>query len=399
MRATCIVLCLLSTAPSIAAEWLQFRGPDGASYSAQTELPADENIGRAIVWKKELPGRAVSGPIVVGDRVIATSSAGPKDEQLFVHCHDAATGEPLWQRKFWATGRTLHHPTSATAAPTPASDGERIFAFFSSNDLFCLDLDGNLLWLRGLTADHPGAYNDTGMASSPLVIGDTVIVQVECFGDSFAAGIDKHTGETRWRLKRAATANWTSPIALARPQGTLVLLQSSDRLSAHDPHTGEEQWAHTAECSTIPSATVVGDTIFLPAGGITTLRVGDNAPAVLWRENRLAPNTASPVIVDQRVYIINGAGVLVCGDTQTGNVEWQTRLTGPFWATPVVAGQHLYALNQDGQLQIVRLPSGSGKGEVVARFELEDAAFGSPAIGDGAMYLQTEKHLWKIANR
>lgn len=398
MRILVCLLCLLFTAAASAHDWSQFRGPRGASYSAQASLPADDSIADAVAWKKQLPGRAVSGPIVVRNRVIATASDGPKDEQLYVVCHDADTGEQLWQRKFWATGRTLHHPTSATAAPTPVSDGEHVFAFFSSNDLICLDLDGNLQWLRGLTADHPAAYNDTGMASSPLVSGDTVVVQVECFGDSFAAGLNKQTGETRWRIPRAATANWASPLLLNRPKGDLVLLQSSDRLSAHEPHTGKEVWSYLAKCDTIPSLTSVGDVLFLPAGGITALRVdGHSQPTLYWKENRLAPSNASPVVVGERLYVINGAGVLVCGDAQTGDVKWQARLTGSFWATPVVAGSHLYAVNQDGLLQIVRLPESEGKGEVVARYELGEGAFGSPAIGDGAMFVQSERHLWKIA--
>ena len=84
-----------------------------------------------------------------------------------------------WERQFWATGRTMCHPTSSVAANTPSSDGKRIYAFFSSNDLACLDLAGNLLWYRGLTHDFPTAVNDVGMSASPIVLGDTVVVQVE----------------------------------------------------------------------------------------------------------------------------------------------------------------------------------------------------------------------------
>ncbi|MEZ6108579.1 MAG: PQQ-binding-like beta-propeller repeat protein [Pirellulaceae bacterium] len=102
-------------------------------------------------------------------------------------------------RRFWATGRPFSHPTSANAAPTPVSDGERIYAFYSSNDMVCLTLDGDLVWYRGLTFDYPKAANDVGMASSPVIAGDVVVVQIENQGDSFVAGIDRLTGETRWR--------------------------------------------------------------------------------------------------------------------------------------------------------------------------------------------------------
>ena len=149
--------------------------------------------------------RSVSG------RVIATSASGASQDRLHVHAFDAASGKSLWERQFWATGRTLCHPTSSVAACSPMSDGQRIFAFFSSNDLVCLDLNGNLLWYRGLTLDYPTAANDVGMSSSPLVVDGTVIVQVENKGDSFAAGLDAETGQTRWKIPRKPEMNWTSP--------------------------------------------------------------------------------------------------------------------------------------------------------------------------------------------
>ena len=166
--------------------------------------PANWTATENVAWKVDLPGRGPSSPIVVGKKIVVTCSSGVKQDRLHVLCFDAATGNRLWERQFWATGRTLSHPSSANAAPTPASDGELIFAFFSSNDLVCLDLDGNLKWLRGLAYDFPRAGNDVGMSASPTVVGDVVIAQVECQGDSFATGIDKRTGESRWRISRRA---------------------------------------------------------------------------------------------------------------------------------------------------------------------------------------------------
>ena len=104
---------------------------------------------------------------------------------------DQHTGKQRWRRSFWATGRTYTHPTSSNAAPTPVSDGQYIYAFYSSNDLACLDLSGNLMWYRGLAHDYPKAGNDVGMASSPAIAGDVVVVQIENQGDSFASGIDR----------------------------------------------------------------------------------------------------------------------------------------------------------------------------------------------------------------
>ena len=90
--------------------------------------------------------------------------------------------------------------TCGAPAPSPASDGKRVFALFSSNDLICLDLDGNLQWFRGLTFDHPNVSNSLGMASSPVVVGDTLVAQVENDSQSLATGIDVATGKTVVRV-------------------------------------------------------------------------------------------------------------------------------------------------------------------------------------------------------
>ena len=160
-----------------AAEWLQFRGNQTNGISGEKVSPTkldDANVS----FKIELDGRGTSGPIVIGDRVYLTSNSGFRSDRLHVHCYDANNGNEVWERQFWATGRTMTHPKMSVATPTPASDGQRIFAFYSSNDLVCLDLNGNLQWYRGLGRDFPNASNSLGMSSSPIVIGDTVIVQV-----------------------------------------------------------------------------------------------------------------------------------------------------------------------------------------------------------------------------
>jgi outer membrane protein assembly factor BamB len=384
-----------------AADWAQFRGPAGTSVASDAKLPTQWNVSESqnVAWKADLPGRGPSSPIVVGDRVVVTCSDGPLQEKLLVVCFDAKSGKQLWRRQFWATGRTYSHPDSANAAPTPASDGKRIFAFYSSNDLACLSLDGDLLWFRGLAYDYPKAGNDVGMASSPVVVDDTVVVQVENLGDSFAAGIDAATGETRWRLPRKASMNWTSPALFRTPQGKqVVMLQSPGLLSAHDPKTGEQVWQFEAECQTIPTAVGTDGRVYVPAKGLTALDLADGtAPKVLWDSNQLNPGPASPIVVGKRVYAMSRAGVLTCGDADNGKNLWQLRVGGTFWSTPVVAGGKLYCVNQDGKAKVVEL--GEGKGEVVGEADFGERVQGSPAVAGNALYVRSDKHLWKISDQ
>jgi outer membrane protein assembly factor BamB len=251
-----------------------------------------------------------------------------------------------------------------------------------------------------LAFDWPKAGNDVGMSSSPLVVGDTVVVQAENQGDSFAAGIDTATGETRWRVPRPNKANWVSPAAIRGENGkNAVLLQSGDGLTAYDAKTGEQLWKYDVACSGIPSVTPAGDRIYLPANGITALDASadSSSPSLAWDSNRLAPGNASPVIDGERIYLLSRAGVLVCGDTKTGDLLWQERLKGTFWATPVLANGHAYCANQDGQCLVVKL--GEEKGEIVHTAELGEGFLGTPAIAGNALYLRGDKHLWKIAEK
>lgn len=394
-----VMTAVLGTAPLSAADWTQFRGPDGTSVAANAKLPTSWNIAERqnVAWTAELPGRGPSSPIVVGDRVVVTCSDGPLQEKMHVVCLDAKNGKMLWRRQFWATGRTYSHPDSANAAPTPASDGRRIFAFYSSNDLVCLDLDGNLLWFRGLAYDYPKAGNDVGMASSPVAVDDTVVVQVENLGDSFAAGIDTATGETRWRLPRKPSMNWTSPALFRTPQGrNVVLLQSPGMLTAHDPKSGEQIWQFEADCQTIPTAVGTDGRVYVPAKGVTALDLSDGtAPKVLWDSNQLNPSPASPIIAGKRIYAMNRAGVLSCADTENGKALWQLRVGGTYWSTPILAGGRMYCVNQDGKAKVIEL--GDTKGEVVGEADFGERVQGSPAVAGDALYVRSDKHLWKIA--
>lgn len=399
-RSTLLSLfCCAYFAGTTSADWRQFRGNDATGTAGDQSLPTswDEEGDGKIAWRVDLPGRGVSSPIVIDDLVIITASSGFKQDRLHVLAFDVETGESRWHRQIWATGRTLCHPTMAVAAPTPASNGQHILAFYSSNDLVCLDLSGNLLWLRGLSHDCPTAANDVGMASSPIVIDATVIVQVENLGESFVAGIDIGTGSTRWRHDRIHAMNWTSPSVYRGAGGPLGLVQSPDRLTAVNPVTGDKVWEHATGCAVIPSVVADDTRVYLPANGLTALVIAAGGkPEVAWQESKLAPANASPIVVDGRLYTINSAPALTCADAASGKDLWRVRLTGAFWATPLVAGEHLYSVNDKGLAQVVRLGK---RGEVVSQFDFAEPILASPGASDGALYFRSDTHLWKVSRR
>ena len=390
-------------ATSLQADWPQFRGPNAGSVSLDSKLPTkfggESNAN--VAWQTKLPGRSVGGAIVIGDQVITTSSSGMDQRRLHLISVNDKDGSIRWQQEFVARGRTNCHPTSAIAAPTPVSDGKYVYAFYSSNDLACVDLDGNLVWYRSLSTDFPKAGNDVGMSSSPIVVDGVCIVQVECQGDSFAAGLSCQDGRILWRTDRPKQSNWASPVAIKLPSGEqVVVMQSSQDLLAVSPKTGKTVWTMDVKCSSIPSAMAAESRLFVPAAGLTVfdLSSAGAVPSKLWDNNKLAANACSPLVVGKRVYTISRT-VLASADLFSGELKWQARLPDAksIWSSPVVAGNNLYIFTEDGKCFVVNL--GDEKGEVVETNDLGESVLGSPAISGNALYVRGVSSLWKIAEK
>jgi outer membrane protein assembly factor BamB len=379
-------------------DWRQFRGDDASAVSPDAGPPADWSADSVIEWQVELPGRGLSSPIVIGDQVVVTASSGYRQDRLHVLSFSTDDGALQWEREFWATGRTVSHPKTCVAAPTPASDGERIFAFYSSNDVVCLDLAGNLLWYRGLTHDYPNASNSLGMSSSLIVADETLVAMVENDTDSFTVGLDVANGEERWKIARPRRANWTSPALWTADDGRqLVLLQSSAGVSAVEPRTGEEVWKYGDGASTIPSLVAVDGVAYVPSHGITAIRPGSNTPEVaeiLWQEGALSPDTCSPVVHHGLVYVLIRPNILTCASAEDGKEQWKVRLTGNYSGSPVIAGDHLFVFSEEGTGHVVNL--GGEKGELTSTRELGEMILSTPAVSGDGLYIRSDGHLWKF---
>ncbi len=397
---SCAILFAASAPFATGKDWPQFRGPESAGIAADASIPQNPKID----WNAELPGRGLASPIVVGDLVFVACSSGPKQERLHLICFDANTGAKRWERQLQATGRTMSHPKTSVAACTPCSDGKRVFALWSSNDIAGFDLDGNVLWVRGLTADYPNVSNSLGMASSPIVVGDTVVTMVENDSESYTIGLDAETGKNVWKLERPKVANWTSPVTYRPDASTppVVLLQSNNGITAVDPVTGSKLWDYTEGASTMSSGVVAGGVIYAPSNGITALEPRSNnaAPEQLWRARQVNPSTISPVVMGGKIFSVNGAGVIATVDTKTGTPGWKLRLSGPFSSSPVGGGRHLVAVNEKGLVQIVdtEAPEGAivGKLQLPLREETKELVLCTPALSGDKVFVRTDSTLWRI---
>ena len=401
LPAVALVLTTLAGIPttSTGSDWLEFRGSDHQANANSVKLPSTWSKEKNLAWRVDLPAKGPSSPIVIGDKVVVCSSGGEgrQQDRIHINCFSTKTGEQLWHRQFWATGRPFSHPTSANAAPTPASDGERIYAFFSSNDLICLNLDGTLQWYRGLTYDYPKAANDVGMSSSPTVSGDVVCVQIENQGESFVAGLNKLTGETVWRQPRSQSAAWASPISFSQEGEDYFLLLGRTGVVAYRAKTGEIAWELDGAGSSVSSAVPVGEQLLLPFDGLTMVdpsKMDEGSPATTWHNQRLRPSNTSPVIDGDTAYLLGSDGVLTSCDLKTGERGWRVRIDGNYWSTPLVSNGYLYAFSQQGAAKIVRLGDDA---EVVAELDTEETILASPAAGADGLFIRSDSGLWKFS--
>ena len=285
-----LAFALLSLS-SLHANWLNFRGNQSNGFSASKSLIDLNMLIRKGAWRAKLPGRGLSSPIIVGDKVFLSASSGVKQETLHVFCFSGSTGLTLWERKFRATGRTICHEKTSVAASTMTSDGSKVVAQFSSNDVFCLTLSGDLIWLRGLTYDFPNAANGLGMSSSPLIAKGVLLAQVENDAYSFSMGINLNNGETLWKKDRPRAANWSSPTLFGIGDNQAIILQSKEGISIVNPKSGKEMYNFSEGASTIPSSTPAGNILLVPSNGMTALEIqaGQEKAKKLWSDNKLGP--------------------------------------------------------------------------------------------------------------
>ena len=397
-----VSLGLLVLSSTLAqADWPGFLGPGGNPVSSQSvptsfQVKTKDAKAENIAWRRELDGRAVCGPIIVGDTIITTSSSAMEGRWMNVTALNAKSGKILWRRSTKCTGRPFCHPTSANAAPTPCTDGERVFVFFSSNDVVCYDLEGNLQWYKSLVDQHPLAGNDTGMAASPAVVDGVLVVSVECQADSFTAGLDCESGNTLWEVSRPASANWSTPRAISDETGSAIVLQGRTLIGL-EAKTGKQVWEIEESCSTVATCVYKDKQLFVPAGGLKVYEFDSvlKQPKLAWKSTRVSPSSASMLLTDYGVIGLNRS-VLACCNAE-GDRLWNARLedAGQFWATPVIAGDHLYAFDSSGKCFIVKV--GAEGAEVVGTPDLGAEVLGSPAVEGESLYVRSVDALWKIS--
>jgi outer membrane protein assembly factor BamB len=406
MMARLAIALLLVAAPGTAAlpgaeNWPRWRGPDGNAVSAGAPLPLHWDARENVVWKTGLPGEGSSSPVVWGDRVFLTA-AQQHGERRIVLCLDRAGGQVLWRRE--VEDRDPERTSSLTghAAPTPATDGRRVVAFFGNAGVVCYDRDGRPLWRRRL-----GEFDtELGLASSPVLDRGRVILVCDHDGDrftsfdSFLVALDLETGKDVWRTeRRGLQRSWSTPVLVPGAGGKPELVVSAqDELRGYDPESGRQLWRLPGLTGWVTPSPVFGHGLIFAVSGKDgpTLAVrpggtGEVRPA--WRHARGGPYVCSPVLYGEHLYVNSEQGFLSCYAARTGERLYRERLGGKFTASPVAGDGKVYFTNEAGTTFVV---AAGPRFALLARNVLGEECLASPAVAGGRLFLRTTKHLFCI---
>ncbi len=439
---TLFVLLVISVATLGAENWPAWRGPAGTSVSAETGVPIEWSDSSNIAWKTRLRGMGVSSPIVWGERVFVTyqigrgtmrpgrhpslvqggdplsagevplggsrpESDGDASATFVVAALGAGDGKLLWEHEMQAEGPLPEvHQKSNMAAPSPVTDGERVYAWFSTGQLAALDMDGKAVWRRHLGQDYAVFDIGWGHGSSPALHDDLLILL--CFHDSasYLLALDKRTGDEVWKTDRDTKAiSYSTPAVVEGPNGPEIVVNCSEGVESYDAATGERLWRFTeANRFPIPAPVSNNGVVYMTrgyrSGPYMALKTGGKGDIrdthVNWRVDTGAPYVSSLIQYQGLIYMANGLGIVTCVDAETGERVWQQRMGGVYSATPVAADGKVYLFSESGEALVLR----AGRApEVLARNKLSEHFIASPAIADGKLFVRSDTDLIAIGKR
>ncbi len=412
--------------------WFQWRGPlaNGVAPRGNPPLNWDENTN--IKWKVKIPGHSTASPVVWGDRIFLVTAvetdrtidldakltepkgqfkiARPKNYyQFIVMAIDRATGQTLWQQMAKEeVPHEGHHPDGSFASASPTTDGQQLYVSFGSRGVYCYDLAGHQKWNRDL--GKMTILFTFGEGASPVVHGDSVIVNWDHQKGSFIICLDKHTGETRWKVDRDETTTWATPLVVEHAGRTQVIVHGGKRVRGYDLKTGELIWACGGQApAAIPTPVTNGELVYAMTGymgnslyAIPLDSEGDITKLddkIAWkRKEPGTPYVPSPLLYGDLLYFTaSNRGMLSCLDAKTGEVFFdRKRLEGiqNIYASPVAAQDRIYFTGREGTTAVVKR---GRELEILATNKLDDRFDASAAIEGNEIILRGNEYLYCIS--
>jgi outer membrane protein assembly factor BamB len=327
-------------------------------------------------------------------------------QSLQALCLDAATGKLLWQKEVFLQDRSAPaiHTKNTHASPTPLIRDGRLYVHFGHSGTACLDLSGAILW-RTTSLTYAPVHGNGG---SPILVDDALIFSCDGGEKGFLAALDRITGKILWRTDRAEADrpfSFSTPLLITVDGRKRVVSSGSNIAAAYDPVTGREIWRVRYDGYSVVPRPVLGH-------GLVFICTGFNSPTLMavrpdgqgdvsrshvaWRATRAVPLTPSPLLVRDELYLVSDNGIASCLDAKTGKVHWQARLGGAYSASPISAGDKIYFPSEEGTCVVIQ----AGKEfEEISRNTLGERTLASYAVAEEALFIRTEKNLYRIQSR
>jgi outer membrane protein assembly factor BamB len=408
-----LVTALLLAPRGSGADWTEFRGPTGQGLAAEKDLPVEWSPTKNVAWSVPLPGSGWSSPIVFRGRVYLTaavpvngSRAG--DLSLRALCLDAANGKALWDRAvFFQDGSRSPriHGKNSHASPTPLTDGEHLYVHFGHQGTACLDLDGKIVWSNRTLSYKPVH----GAGGSPILADDLLVFSCDGGDQRFVVALDRGTGKVRWKTNREADApkkfSFSTPLLIEVQGHKQIVSPGSNVVCGYEAATGKEIWRVRYDgYSVIPRPVYGHGLVFLSSGydAPTVLAIrpegtGDlTEKNVAWTLKKGAPHTPSLLLVGDELYMVSDRGIATCVDARTGKEHWQKRLDGAFSASPLYADGKIYLQSEEGTTTVI---AAGTTFKQLARNVLGERSLASFAAAGGALFIRTDKHLYRIQEK
>ena len=406
-----MVVSLLTWAS--AADWTEFRGPNGQGVTEIRHLPLSWSKTEHVVWRQELPGKGWSSPVLLGKRIYLTSAipgekpaTGEPSQSLHALCLDAETGTVIWDHEIFQqpAGQRIHSKNSHASA-TPITDGKVVYVHFGTHGTACLNLeDGKAVWKTTELKYVP----QHGNGGSPILVDDKLVLSCDGTDVQFIVALDRATGKIVWKtprsVKPAKGFAFCTPLLIEVNGKRQIVSGGPDAVYAYDPQDGKEIWycRYKGGYSVVPRPVFGKGMVFLSSGydtprflAIKTDGQGDVTDThIAWELKRGAPLNPSPLLVGDEIYLVADNGIATCLDAATGKQHWQERIGGNFSSSPLAAEGRIYLQSEEGVGIVLKA---STTFEELSRNDLGERTLASYAVAeDGSLLIRTEQALVKV---
>ncbi len=385
------------------AYWTDFRGPrrDGV-YDEMPILTSWPSQGLPKLWKQPVGGGYASFTIAEGKAFTIEQ----RRTREVVAAYDVETGRELWTNGWEA----FFQETMGGDGPraTPTWDGGRVYALGATGEFRCLDAaTGKLLWRHDILAEN-GASNLTwGMAASPLIVDEKVIVLPGGRGGKSVVAYHKLTGERIWSVVNDQQA-YTSPMLVTLAGRRQLLVVSAERAMGLVPEDGsllwDFPWTTDYGINSAQPLLLGENRFFISAsyghGGaaVEVVKSGEGYTArTVWQNTRMKSKFSGPVLYKGYIYGLD-ENILACVDAATGELKWKSGRYG--YGQVLLAEGHLIVLTESGEVALVKATP--ERHQELARFPaIEGKTWNVPAISGGRLLVRntTEMACFRIGAR